>query len=1693
MNLQDRFYFFFRVICWGLLVSLPSSDIIRWIPCNRDRFSRSLHQLSESLSPRGNTKSVSAPGQPLDVPVAASAGGVELKFGNVLSTRVTAEHGVTDQEIEELVPQLVRIHQDLQSVRKEGQRGIMHALEQTMRSELERMITLASEWKESSEDIVILGGVSSGAEMVFTALVHEKWNKRTKEDRGGYPRIHLVNPDEIESVLNQLDLSQTKVVIIDSLQQDVFLESAYTRLKEEMEKKLGEDTRNHFAIVTAEKAPFSQEDAAHRFMIPAGLAIQDSFFTAGGILPLVLAGKFGEAKQLFEGAREVQAKIDSLDRELTSNKDRKSILSYSEYLHPLLVNILYQKKNKNIGIYYVFSEKLRFFANWRANRINYQMGRLDNDFIARGAVGPRHNHAELQNWQKGANHFQITTFSPMQFGSNLSAGPMAYPLFAGESMAELNHAARVGVEEALADGKRPNMNIMISKVEAKNLGILLYSTLYEDKVLEELIKQLSSTQERIRDASSFQAVIQKEVIPIPGGATHFSEDDSGIKLDYSLAVTHSNGNLNELESNLQRVIYEVATERLSNKHAFLNLPANMITRVQSHEFREVMTRLKNGKEKFIAIGIGGSSQGAKMELRNLGLPMDRIIFLEGTDPDYTQELLEGVDFTKAGVLAISKSGETMESDVNFSIVLEKMEEAFKEMGRDWNKADYIVAVTDPEFGLLIKQARRQGYGILEVPPGVGGRFSVLSDVGLSVLSLVMQEKDLLGFLEGARAYVERTELNLDRVKQYEALVQVKSKTAEQEEEQIDLWNQIQQEIQEKIHSIGYLYGGWSAFLNIEKEKDLALDIVLSSQLSEMVDEMVQLWNESLGKPGMSYYRRGIIGTRELLLNIPTLLNHSRQVTTLWHLTNTASPRQEALQRHVANALWALLEDSGIPAFRMEIPDTLHAQGALTVLKQQAVMVQAKAGNTEGYLPKNIEYSDQPGVELQKRYTRREVQRRKGSAIDVIPTSLAEIGSFVKSLSNPIRDMIAYSHFGSPKERQNSATNLIKKRIQQDADSLSVKNVWFLDENPKEINKDGTYSLVVVPIDQSAVVDMNNGTVGTLFALYRGEEYTLENLVATFVLLHGPTTVMLVRITTEDGEARTYDYIWDIKTGEFVQRQHAARETSLIEMGHRGDELAIQGQIKNWPKFLEAFYYEEIMRRGKKVRITESVADLYEMILKGGIIAAPLTAGEAVIWASMMESAGGRSLIMTKDGPQPILNLTLTPTDKSLSLGKRQWAFFGNKEEMERLAKYMDQAFGDMPIYSVTPWIEHQRDFNDGKTLKQTLLEMEEDPEAIAIVLNTARTVSQKILSMFSMMGMEEGGGEVNLAGDEQVGADVFTNVSFRNALLNPKNHSRLEAALIEASLSNKKVPEDQLRQALVTAYFSEEEDTGYPTGVKKKFFVITDPLDGSSKVDTNGGVSSIIGIWKADRDFSEPETRETQEGDDEAFIRYLKERTPRQALYGSFFFVYGPQTLLYYTSQKTDKVHLFRLNARGVFQRRGVLKPLPQGSPNVGLRLAIGGERPDMLPDRMHSLLTEFERRYSGRATYGGSLTLDFVGILNGNDPSADGGVYLYPGTKRRPEGRLRLDSELAPLSYVIEKIGGRASNGTRNILDIPIQKLHQHEPFFIGTKWVIDQIEELHGVHREEQDPSRLSFPVSPIHPQPKVSIGITIVERNL
>ncbi|TVP54045.1 MAG: glucose-6-phosphate isomerase [Gemmatimonadales bacterium] len=204
----------------------------------------------------------------------------------------------------------------------------------------------------------------------------------------------------------------------------------------------------------------------------------------------------------------------------------------------------------------------------------------------------------------------------------------------------------------------------------------------------------------------------------------------------------------------------VTGAREAGELGFFDLPGDVETR---RTVQEVADSFGQWFETLVVVGIGGSSLGARaladalLGLHwNLGSDEDRehyprLFFLENADPESLRDLMDRVDPRRTLFNIVSKSGSTAETMAQFMVI----EGLLSEVLDDEAVAGHLIFTTDPETGVLRRLANERGIPALAVPRAVGGRFSVLSSVGL--LPAAVTGVDLAALLEGAAAMVRRCE------------------------------------------------------------------------------------------------------------------------------------------------------------------------------------------------------------------------------------------------------------------------------------------------------------------------------------------------------------------------------------------------------------------------------------------------------------------------------------------------------------------------------------------------------------------------------------------------------------------------------------------------------------------------------------------------------------------------------------------------------------------------------------------------------------------------------------------------------------------------------------------------------------------------------------------------------------------------
>jgi fructose-1,6-bisphosphatase I len=310
---------------------------------------------------------------------------------------------------------------------------------------------------------------------------------------------------------------------------------------------------------------------------------------------------------------------------------------------------------------------------------------------------------------------------------------------------------------------------------------------------------------------------------------------------------------------------------------------------------------------------------------------------------------------------------------------------------------------------------------------------------------------------------------------------------------------------------------------------------------------------------------------------------------------------------------------------------------------------------------------------------------------------------------------------------------------------------------------------------------------------------------------------------------------------------------------------------------------------------------------------------------------------------------------------------------------------------------------------QELQSFSAEAQDLSALMNRIALAGKLISRRLSRAGIVEGvlgfTGETNIQGESVKRMDVYANDVFISVFK---------------------------ESGLVCRLASEEMDKPYyipencPIG---RYTLLLDPIDGSSNIDTNLSVGSIFSIRQ-------------QEGDDaDQSASDLLQNGHKQVAAG--YILYGASTKLVYSLG--NGVHSFTLDpSLGEF----ILAEKSMKIPESGSVYSLNEGNFWQWEEPIRNYVRYVHRQEGYSARYGGALVADFHRILQ------QGGVFLYPGTVKKPEGKLRLLYESVPLAFLVEQAGGKASTGNQNLLDVVPEKLHARSPLIIGSPQNVELVE---------------------------------------
>ncbi|HRN90982.1 MAG TPA: class 1 fructose-bisphosphatase [Ferruginibacter sp.] len=275
-------------------------------------------------------------------------------------------------------------------------------------------------------------------------------------------------------------------------------------------------------------------------------------------------------------------------------------------------------------------------------------------------------------------------------------------------------------------------------------------------------------------------------------------------------------------------------------------------------------------------------------------------------------------------------------------------------------------------------------------------------------------------------------------------------------------------------------------------------------------------------------------------------------------------------------------------------------------------------------------------------------------------------------------------------------------------------------------------------------------------------------------------------------------------------------------------------------------------------------------------------------------------------------------------------------------------------------------------------------------------------------------GSTNVQGEEVKKLDVFANDQFMGVL----RHGISCAGIGSEELEDVVIFDDEISN-------------------QSKYVCLFDPLDGSSNIDVNVSIGTIFSIYRRVSEVGKPATKEDflQPGNKQVAAGYV---------------IYGSSTMLVYATKRG--VNGFTLDPSiGEF----TLSNPDMKCPDLGKIYSVNHGNFFQYDKKVQDYIDVCQRK---NKTNGGPYTQRYIGsmVSDVHRNLVKGGIFMYPGTTDKPNGKLRLMYECNPFAFIVEKAGGVATDGKQRILDIQPTAIHQRTPFFIGSKGMMDELESI-------------------------------------
>lgn len=397
-----------------------------------------------------------------------------MDISNVLQSNIGNTHGLSLSALEQIASDSAHCLQNLKQKKDSGLLGFYNLPYKD--AETESVLEYVESIKDRFDNYVHIGigGSSLGPIALFTSLQDSYYNLNQS------PKMFFpdnIDPDWINDLLEHLNIKRTLFHVVSKSGGTAETAATLLYFMDSLKKQTGENFYKNLIFTTDPHEGLLNKIAAENpircFRIPSNVGGRFSVFTPLGLIPAALSGI--DIRALLIGAAQMEKKVWG------ANLVQNPAFMYAA------IHVSYMKMGKNISVMMPYSNKLRDIADWYRQLWAESLGkRFDNDKqkVEIGqtpvkALGATDQHSQVQLYLEGPNDKIITFIEVKNFYSDrLLQNPFPYikdfDYLNGKSLGQLISAEKKATELALTNNERPNITIKMDKVNAENIGALLF-------------------------------------------------------------------------------------------------------------------------------------------------------------------------------------------------------------------------------------------------------------------------------------------------------------------------------------------------------------------------------------------------------------------------------------------------------------------------------------------------------------------------------------------------------------------------------------------------------------------------------------------------------------------------------------------------------------------------------------------------------------------------------------------------------------------------------------------------------------------------------------------------------------------------------------------------------------------------------------------------------------------------------------------------------------------------------------------------------------------------------------------------------------------------------------------------------------------------------------------------------------------